>query len=151
VTFPEARRERQVLFNIPLVLIVDDDEDSCAMYAYALLAMGFQPIVADSGEEAFARACAMHPDVVVADVILPGMSGVELTRKLRHDDRTKEAAIIVMTGRTFGSEQQQAHEAGCDRFLLKPCLPDELASQIRQLLAARAQAKVAEHHSPGLV
>jgi CheY-like chemotaxis protein len=98
--------------NVPLVLIVDDDEDSCAMYAYALLAMGFQPVVADNGEEGFARACAVHPDVVVADVVLPGISGVELTRKLRLDDRTKAAAIIVLTGRTFGSEQQQANEAG---------------------------------------
>ena len=100
------------------------------MYSDALSGMGFEPVISENGEDAFARAC-------VADVVLPGISGVEPTRKRREDDRTKHAAIIVLTGRTFGSDQEQASEAGCDRFLLKPCLPDVLADEIRQLLLVR--------------
>ena len=123
----------------PLVLIVDDHADSCAMYAEALRFMGFQPITEETGERGFQRACDLHPDVVVADVMLPGITGLDLTRRLREDDRTKDAAIIVLTGRTFGSDEQQAAAAGCDRFLLKPCLPDELASEIRDVLARRRQ------------
>src|SRR5688572_2586099 len=121
----------------PLVLIVDDHADSCVMYAEALGFMGFQPITEATGEDGFERACDLHPEVVVADVMLPGISGLELTRRLRDDDRTKGAAIIVLTGRTFGSDEQQATAAGCDRFLLKPCLPDELAQEIRSVLSAR--------------
>jgi DNA-binding response OmpR family regulator len=121
----------------PLVLIVDDHQDSSDMYAQALGFMGFQPITELTGERGFERACNIHPDVVVADVMLPGISGLELSRRLRDDDRTKDAAIIVLTGRTLGSDEQQAKAAGCDRFLVKPCLPDELAVEIRKVLTVR--------------
>jgi two-component system, cell cycle response regulator DivK len=123
----------------PLVLIVDDHADSCAMYAEALRFMGFQPITEETAERGFQRACDLHPDVVVADVMLPGIDGLELTRRLRDDNRTKDAAIIVLTGRTFGSDERQAATAGCDRFLLKPCLPEELASEIRNALSRRGR------------
>jgi CheY-like chemotaxis protein len=130
----------QLVLDSPLVLIVDDHLDSCAMYAEALALMGFQPVTEQTGEDGFARACAIHPDVIVADVILPGISGLELTCWLRADQRTKDVAIIVLTGRTFAADEQHAIEAGCDRFLLKPCLPDDLALEIRHLLSARRPA-----------
>jgi CheY-like chemotaxis protein len=101
--------------------------------------MGFQPITEETGERGFQRACDLHPDVVVADVMLPGITGLDLTRRLRDDNRTKDAAIIVLTGRTFGSDEQQVAAAGCDRFLLKPCLPDERTSEIRDVLTRRRQ------------
>jgi CheY-like chemotaxis protein len=110
------------------------------MYAEALAFIGFQPVTEQTGEDAFARACAIHPDVIVADVMLPGISGLELTRRIREDERTMDAAIIVLTGRTFAAIEQQANEAGCDRFLLKPCLPDNLAVEIRHVLSARRPA-----------
>jgi two-component system, cell cycle response regulator DivK len=128
------------VFGPPLVLIVDDHVDSCEMYAESLGFMGFQPVTEQTGEDGFARACAIHPDVVVADVRLPGISGLELTRRLRHDDRTKDAAIIVLTGRTSDADEQQANDAGCDLFLSKPCLPDDLAVEIRHILSARRPA-----------
>jgi CheY-like chemotaxis protein len=122
-----------------LVLIVDDHADSCAMYAEALRFMGFQPVTEETGERGFQRACDLHPDVVIADVMLPGITGLELTRRLRDDNRTKDTVIIVLSGRTFGSDAEQAATAGCDRFLSKPCLPDELASEIRGALSSRRQ------------
>ena len=83
----------------------------------------------------------IHPDVIVADIMLPGISGLELARRLRDDARTKDTAIIVLTGRTFGGDEEQATAAaGCDRFLLKPCLPDDLAFEIRHVLSARGPA-----------
>jgi two-component system, cell cycle response regulator DivK len=121
----------------PVVLIVDDHEDSLAMYAFGLLALGFQPITADTGEEALARACEFRPDVVVADVALPGISGLDLTRRLRQDARTRDAGIIVLTGAACASVKQQADDAGCDRFLLKPCMPDALAGEIREVIHHR--------------
>jgi two-component system cell cycle response regulator DivK len=121
----------------PVVLLVDDHEDSRAMYAISLLAMGFQPVATTTAEDGFSRACRIHPDVVVADMTLVGASGVELARRLRGDPRTKDAGIIVLTGHAFGSTRQDAMDAGCDRFLLKPCLPDVLALEIRDLLNRR--------------
>jgi two-component system, cell cycle response regulator DivK len=126
--------------DAPVVLLVDDHEDSAAMYAIGLLAMGFQPVTSRTAEDAFARACQIHPDVVVADVTLGGASGVELTRRLRGDGRTKNTRIIVLTGHSVGLVRQQATDAGCDRFLLKPCLPDALALEIREVLNQRRHA-----------
>jgi two-component system cell cycle response regulator DivK len=131
-------------------LLVDDHQDSLAMYALGLLAMGFQAITAENAEDGFARACELHPDVVVADVTLPGISGLDLTRRLRSDTRTRDAGIIVLTGHALGSAKQQATDAGCDRFLLKPCLPDALAHEIRNVLVRRRHAvpSVAKAHAP---
>jgi two-component system cell cycle response regulator DivK len=107
------------------------------MYIVALSVMGFEPFEADNADDAFARACDLHPDAVVVDVTLQGASGLDLTRRLREDPRTKNAGVLVLTGHAVGSAHQQALDAGCDRFLLKPCLPDTLALEIHAVLATR--------------
>jgi two-component system, cell cycle response regulator DivK len=118
----------------PVVLLVDDHEDSAAMYAIGLLAMGLQPVTAATVEDGFERACRVQPDVVVADVGKAGTASLELTRRLRGDTRTRAARIIVLTGHAIGSMKDRARAAGCDRFLLKPCLPDVLAMEIYDVL-----------------
>jgi two-component system phosphate regulon response regulator PhoB len=124
------------------VLIVDDHQDSLAMYAFVLLAMGFQPVIARTAEDGFARARKLHPDVIVAHIMRPGSSSLELTRRVRADTRTKEAGIIVLMGDAFGSapEHERVMTAGCDRVLLTPCLPDALALEIRDVLIDRRHA-----------
>jgi CheY-like chemotaxis protein len=119
----------------PVVLIVDDQQDSLAMYAFVLLAMGFQPMMAVNAEDGFARACKWHPDVVVAH--MPGTSGLKLARRLREDTRTKDSGIIVVTGNVVGSATERAAAADCDRVILKPCLPDALALEIRDVILTR--------------
>jgi two-component system, cell cycle response regulator DivK len=121
----------------PIVLLVDDHEDSAAMYAIGLLAMGFQPVACGTATGAFARACQIRPDVVVADLSSMDGSEIDLTRRLRSDPRTDQVGIIVLTGQMVGSTKEAAIEAGCDRFLVKPCLPDVLALEIRDVLNRR--------------
>jgi CheY-like chemotaxis protein len=130
-----------------VVLLVDDDQDSLAMYAFGLLAMGFQPVTAATGEEAFARACELRPDAVVAEASLPGISGLALTQRLRNDARTKNAGIVVLTGHGEASIREQADAAGCDRFIVKPCLPDALAFEVRDVLVTRHR-DASETHAP---
>jgi len=116
------------------VLIVDDDRDTREMYSESLRSMGFHPTMASSGEEALRIASHTPPAVLVTDLRFKGtMDGVELARRLREDDRTKHVRIIMLTGATFGDERERAEACGCDRLLLKPCLPDQLASEIRRL------------------
>jgi two-component system, cell cycle response regulator DivK len=136
MTFPPADTGPQDA-STPTVMLVDDHEDSVAMYAVGLEAMGFQPLTAATAEEAYERACALRPDVVVSDMTLPGSSGLDLTRQLRRDAHTSNTGIILLTGHSGSDVEQQAGEAGCDRFLLKPCMPDALAAEIRAVLAAR--------------
>lgn len=116
------------------VLIVDDDQDTREMYAASLRAVGFNASEADSGEEALEVAAGHQPSVVVTDLRLGGdLDGFELARRLRADggDRLR---IIMLSGASFGDEQRQAEKAGCDRFLVKPCLPEDLASEIRSVV-----------------
>jgi DNA-binding response OmpR family regulator len=119
------------------VLIVDDDGDSREMYTVALSVMGFQPVTAANAEDGFAQACDVHPDAIVTDITLPDVSGLDLTRRLRRDARTADTGIIVLTGHASMSILLHAQDAGCDRFLVKPCLPDTLAVEIRGVLATR--------------
>lgn len=125
------------------MLIVDDDADSCDMYSVALSVMGFQPNAVSNAEDAFTRACAIQPDAVVADLSLNGASGLDLTRRLRADTRTRDIGIIVLSGHTFDAAEQRASDAGCDRYLVKPCLPDALAFEIHDVLNARRHARPA--------
>jgi CheY-like chemotaxis protein len=124
------------------VLIVDDDRDTREMYSESLRADGFHILTATSGEAAVHLAATATPAVIVTDLRLgASMDGVELARRLRADSRTRGVRIIMLTGATFGDEQQRAEAAGCDRFLLKPCLPADLASEIRRLAMAEIRPR----------
>jgi len=124
----------------PVVLLIDGHPDTVEMYSVSLAWEGFAPISAGNADDGFARACECHPAVIVADLRLPGGSGLELTRRLREDSRTTDAGIIMLAGHVVGPAGAQAIEAGCDRFLAKPCVPDVLAREIRNVLRTRPRA-----------
>lgn len=139
----------------PVVLIVDDHQDTCDMYSEFLRVAGFATAQATDGMDGLAQACTQVPDVVVTDMVLRGpMDGLTLTRRLRHDARTRHVRIIVLTGRTFQFDREEAERAGCDVFLTKPCLPDALAAEVWRLMDSvddarkpprSAQARSARH------
>jgi CheY-like chemotaxis protein len=115
-------------------LIVDDDRDTREMYCESLRALGLDAQMASSGEEALRMAIEAPPAVLVTDLRFSGkIDGAELARRLRADDRTKNVRIIMLTGAALGSGRDRAEASECDRFLLKPCLPEALASEIRRL------------------
>jgi len=120
----------------PVVLIVADDAELMAMYVFGLLAIGFQPVTASTVDEAFTRAHQVRPEVVVADMMQSTSSAVNLTRRLRADPVTSDAAILILTDRP-GPTGPSAFGAGCDRIVLKPCYPDALALAIQEALGAR--------------
>ena len=119
----------------PVVLIVADEAELMAMYVFGLLAIGFQPVTASTVEEAFMRAKQVRPEVVVADIMRSVSSAVDLTRLLRANPSTMDAAILILTDQP--ATQQSAFVAGCDRIVLKPCYPDALALVIQEALADR--------------
>ena len=120
----------------PVVLIVADDAELMAMYVFGLLAIGFQPVTASTVDEALLRAKQVRPDVVVADIMRSVSSAVDLTRLLRANPPTMDAAILILTDQP-ATTQQSAFVAGCDRIVLKPCYPDALALVIQEALADR--------------
>lgn len=131
----------------PLVLVVEDYADAREMYAEYLRFVGFRVAEARNGQEALSQAEALQPDVVLMDLALPLMDGWEATRRLRSDPRTANALIVALTGHALAGHAEGARRAGCDAFVTKPCLPDDLVDVIRQLLATRGSGGEAGGHS----
>jgi two-component system cell cycle response regulator DivK len=125
----------------PLVLIVDDFEDNRAMYVQFLTFAGFRVAEAENGAEALEQARTLHPDLIVMDLSLPVMDGWEATRRLKGDEGTRRIPVLALTGHALGGHSQRAKEAGCDAYLTKPCLPEDLVVEIRKMIGA-ATARV---------
>jgi CheY-like chemotaxis protein len=121
--------------DAPLVLVVDDFEDNRAMYVEYLQFQGFRVAEAVNGEEAVARATELLPAVIVMDLSLPVMDGWEATRRVKANPRTSHIRVIALTGHAEPAHAKKALEAGCDDFVAKPCLPENLLTKIREHLA----------------
>lgn len=124
-----------------LILVVDDVADNRDIYTQYLVHVGFQVALAGDGQEALDRAHQLNPDLIVMDLSLPVMDGWEATRRLKQDGMTKHIPIIALTAHAQDAVAASASEAGCDRFVTKPCPPDELAREISQMLEDR-QTKI---------
>jgi two-component system, cell cycle response regulator DivK len=122
----------------PLVLVVDDFQDNREMYAEYLTFSGFRVIEATNGKEALDKAGAEHPDVIVMDLSLPVMDGWEATRRLKKDGTTSAIPVIALTGHALAGHSKGAKDAGCDSFLAKPCLPEQLVAEIKRMLQSHA-------------
>jgi CheY-like chemotaxis protein len=121
----------------PLILIVDDFQDNREMYGEFLAFSGFRVIEASNGKEAVDQAFEHRPDLIIMDLSLPVMDGWEATRLLKRDDRTRAIPVVALTGHALAGHSLGAKDAGCDSFLEKPCLPDQLVAEIRRMLALR--------------
>lgn len=124
-----------------LILLVDDYQDGREMYADALKFAGFRALEASSGLEALQLAIDRLPDLILMDLSLPGMDGWEVTARLKKDGRTKHIPIIALTAHALQEERDRAEQSGCDGFLAKPCLPDELLSEVRRVLTTFGQPR----------
>jgi DNA-binding response OmpR family regulator len=126
--------------DAPIVLLVDTAHDDRAMYAEYLRVCGLNPVEVDNTADAL--TCATSAAVVVTGIRLQGpVDGVELVRRLRDDNRSRDKPIIVLTACTFKPDQQRALDAGCDVFLAKPCLPERLVHEIRAVLSRHRAPK----------
>ena len=121
--------------NAPLILVVDDYQDAREMYAEYLQFSGFRVAEARNGNEAVERAFALKPDLILMDLSLPGMDGWEATRRLKADETTKDIPIVALTGHALAGASEGARKAGCDSFVTKPCLPDDLVVEVRRMLS----------------
>ena len=126
--------------NAPLILVVDDYQDAREMYAEYLQFSGFRVAEARNGNEAVERAFALKPDLILMDLSLPGMDGWEATRRLKADEATKKIPIVALTGHALAGASEGARKAGCDSFVTKPCLPDDLVVEVRRMLGASSNA-----------
>jgi two-component system cell cycle response regulator DivK len=120
----------------PRVLIVEDHGDTREIYAWCMRAAGWQVDTVTNGLEAIVMASALQPDVVVMDLHLPVVDGIEATRRLKGDDRTAHIPVVACTA--FGHEHRDEIEsAGFDHLVRKPCTPEELRDLVEKLVNHR--------------
>jgi two-component system, cell cycle response regulator DivK len=118
----------------PRVLLVDDYPDARDMYSEYLEYSGYDVIQAANGIEALQRAADDKPDIILMDLSLPVMDGWEATRRLKADERTAGIPVVALTGHALAGISEGAQQAGCDAFVTKPCLPEDLVKEIKRIL-----------------
>lgn len=116
------------------VLIVDDEEDILDLLAYNLEKEGYEVKRASNGEDALAIAKTFLPDLVMLDIMMPIMDGVETCRHLRANPQLKDTAIIFLTARTEEYSELAGFEVGADDYITKPIKPRILMSRIKAIL-----------------
>jgi two-component system phosphate regulon response regulator PhoB len=120
------------------VLVVEDEPAIQELIAYTLRQAGHQPLRADTAEYAMQLVQSALPDLVLLDWMLPGLSGIELARRLRADKRTRGIPIIMLTARVEEQEKIAGLEAGADDYITKPFSPRELNARVKAVLRRRA-------------
>ena len=116
------------------VLIVEDEPEIREMLNFSLTRAGFSVSEAETSEMALQRLDANLPDILVVDWMLPGMSGVELAKRLRRDELTKALPLLMLTARNEESDILKSFESGIDDYMSKPFSPKELVARIKALL-----------------
>ncbi|HEX5474499.1 MAG TPA: response regulator [Vicinamibacterales bacterium] len=122
----------------PLVLIVDDNEDVREMYQTYLTYSGYRVMTAATGEDGLNAARTHRPHVILMDATMPGVDGWEATRQLKSDPALRHIPVLMLTAHAFPDVQTRAESAGCDGFVAKPCLPDELVEHVKSVLRSRS-------------
>jgi two-component system cell cycle response regulator DivK len=126
----------------PLILIAEDFEDARELYCDYLEFSGYAVVTAANGREAIDLAIALIPDLILMDASMPVLDGWQATRALKVNPLTRQIPILALTAHAFDDARQEATEAGCDGFVTKPCLPDDLVARIRLALqASRTKAR----------
>jgi len=129
--------QKATLRERPLILIVDDEQDIVDLVQYNLKKEKYDTAVASNGLEGLAQAKLLHPDLIVLDVMMPFMDGIEMTRSLRENAILKEVPILMLTAKDRESDYTSGLDIGADIYLVKPVSIPVLLSQVKALLRGR--------------
>ena len=116
------------------ILIIDDEPAIREMVGFALVREGFEFLEAGDAQEAQAKIAAEAPDLLLLDWMLPGLSGIDLARRLKSNPRTQQLPIIMLTARTEEGHKIQGLDVGADDYITKPFSPRELVARVRAVL-----------------
>ena len=116
------------------ILIVDDEPDALELIKVNLCKAGFFVATAEDGEEAIKKARSLSPDLILLDVMLPQVDGLEVCKILRRDDATRDIPIILLTARAAEIDRVLGLELGADDYVTKPFSPRELVLRVKALL-----------------
>jgi two-component system alkaline phosphatase synthesis response regulator PhoP len=130
------------------ILVIDDEEDILELIRFNLVREGYKVLCAPSGEEALTIAQSEMPDLMVLDLMLPGIDGLEVTRVLKNDSKTKNIPIVMLTAKGEEADIVTGLELGADDYITKPFSPRVLVARVRAVL--RRQLKEYREETPVL-
>ncbi|MFQ5904361.1 MAG: response regulator [Candidatus Binatia bacterium] len=117
------------------ILVAEDHADTVELLQIQLKRIGYPDVlVATNGLDALDKAREEKPDLILMDIRLPGMNGLEVTRRLKADPQTRPILILALTAKAMPSDRKMCLESGCDGYLAKPVLPHQLKAEIEKLL-----------------
>lgn len=117
--------------SISKILVVDDEKPIYSYLQKKFTKLGYTALTAEDGEEAVASALANLPDLIILDVKLPKLNGIEVCRRLKADAHTKNIPILMLSAKAQSSEIREGLEAGADKYLCKPISFPELLREVR--------------------
>ncbi len=117
-----------------LILVVEDQEDNMQLVNDMLVSAGYRVVQAITGIEGVTMAETHAPDLIVMDVMLPGMDGYEATRRIKENSTLRQVPVIAVTSHALAGEEERAAEAGCDAYFAKPVSPRVLLGKIREFI-----------------
>ena len=115
-------------------LIVDDDPDVCDLVAYKLEQAGFDVRRASNGQQALDSVAAQQPDVVLLDIMMPGMSGLQVLEHWRLEGSTVRLPVLLLTAKAQESDVERGFELGADDYIVKPFSPREVVRRVNAVL-----------------
>jgi CheY-like chemotaxis protein len=117
------------------VLVVDDEPDVLLLCRLNLQQRGHELLEAADGSTALELARDRHPDVIVLDLMLPGISGYDVLEALQRDEETTDIPVLVLTAKSLRADRERSHGLGASAFMTKPFLPNELCELVDALAA----------------
>jgi two-component system phosphate regulon response regulator PhoB len=131
---PSARHQEFALMAKPRLLIVEDERSLIKPLEYNFQREGYDTIVAHDGEEGLRKAQMLLPDLIILDIMLPGMNGIDVCKELRAGERTREIPVIMLTARAEETDQVVGFSVGADDYVTKPFSTKVLLQRIKALL-----------------
>lgn len=122
------------------VLIVDDSKNIRRLVRVVLGKEGYAFVEAANGIDALEKASLERPDLIILDIIIPGINGLKLCEEIRKDRRLKNSGIIILTSEATFEARSEAHAAGADAFMIKPFEPADLRAAAKEILRGRAES-----------
>jgi DNA-binding response OmpR family regulator len=122
------------------VLVCDDEPYIVESVSYVARKAGFTALTAEDGETALAIVQSRHPDLVFLDIMMPGLSGDEVCRRLKSEPKTKDIYVVILTARGQEEDERRAMSMGADEFMTKPFSPRKLRDKLLHLLGDPARA-----------
>lgn len=131
------------------ILVIEDEEDILALVQYNLLKEGYKVTTATSGEDGLSAARGTHPDLILLDLMLPGMDGLEVCRALKRESETRDIPLVMVTAKGEEADIVTGLELGADDYITKPFSPRVLLSRLKAVL--RRQSREGAPEEPAVI